>query len=90
MTVGYKIHVFGKVQGVGFRFQTQQLAKKMGITGYVANQDDGSVLIEAEGDAKQMLNFIDAVKKSPSPFGKVKKTQLDKQDVVGYLNFQTK
>ena len=35
--------VYGRVQGVGFRYTTQYEAKKLGLTGYAKNLDDGSV-----------------------------------------------
>ncbi|CAH0419491.1 acylphosphatase [Periweissella ghanensis] len=90
MQVGYRIQVWGRVQGVGFRYQTQQLAKRLAITGFVANQIDGSVLIEAEGTAPAIVEFIDAVKASPSPFGEVTRSQVDKIATSGYQDFKTR
>lgn len=90
MIVGYRIQVWGRVQGVGFRYQTQQLAKRLNIKGFVANELDGSVVVEAEGEVKKILEFVDAVKKSPSPFGDVIKSQVDKIPVIGYQKFETR
>ena len=42
--------VYGRVQGVSFRAYTQDEALRLGVTGWVANQRDGSVRVEAEGD----------------------------------------
>ncbi|WP_140397059.1 acylphosphatase, partial [Escherichia coli] len=42
--------VYGRVQGVGFRYTTQYEAKKLGLTGYAKNLDDGSVEVVACGD----------------------------------------
>ena len=53
------IKVYGKVQGVGFRFYTNKKAVELGISGYVQNKTDGSVYIEAEGDETNLLTFID-------------------------------
>lgn len=89
MIIGYRIKVWGRVQGVGFRYQTQQLAKRLGINGNVTNQIDGSVLVNAEGETVALLEFVEAVKKSPTPFGDVIKIQIDKVDVIGYTNFET-
>ena len=33
--------VYGRVQGVGFRYTTQYEAKRLGLTGYAKNLDDG-------------------------------------------------
>jgi len=66
-----KMTVRGRVQGVGFRFFTKQLADQLGIQGVVWNASDGSVRIEAQGDDAAMAAFIAGVKVSPSPYGKV-------------------
>ena len=67
------INVDGLVQGVGFRYSTFQVAIELGVTGTVENQVDGSVSIEAEGEEKILYIFLNRVKSSPSPFGKVSK-----------------
>ena len=43
------IRIIGLVQGVFFRAETQALAQKLGLTGWVRNLPDGSVEIHAEG-----------------------------------------
>lgn len=54
-----RIHVFGRVQGVFFRASTQTIAHDLGITGWVHNEADGSVRIEAEGDEKELSQFLE-------------------------------
>lgn len=49
-----EITVYGKVQGVGFRYHTQQQAVQLGLTGYVKNLPDGCVKIIAEGSAEAL------------------------------------
>lgn len=39
----------GRVQGVGFRATTRSIASRAGITGWVRNEPDGSVQLEAQG-----------------------------------------
>jgi acylphosphatase len=43
--------VRGFVQGVAYRASTREAARRLGLTGWVKNQVDGSVLLEAQGDA---------------------------------------
>lgn len=42
--------VTGRVQGVSFRWYTQERARQLGVVGWVRNEPDGSVLLHAEGD----------------------------------------
>ena len=46
-----KVHVniFGKVQGVFFRMETQRAAERFGVLGWVRNKRDGSVEAVFEG-----------------------------------------
>lgn len=52
------IRIYGRVQGVGFRYHTQQIAQKLNINGLVKNMMDGSVYIEASGTESDMDQFI--------------------------------
>ena len=44
----YQIH--GQVQGVGFRYRAMYAARELGLTGWVQNEEDGSVTLEVQGD----------------------------------------
>lgn len=48
----------GHVQGVGFRYQTLQVAKEFDVSGVVRNLMDGRVQLEAEGDAEEVERFV--------------------------------
>jgi acylphosphatase len=51
----------GRVQGVGFRYQTLQVAKGFEVSGFVANLPDGRVQLEAEGTDAEVRDFVIAV-----------------------------
>lgn len=51
--------VYGRVQGVGFRYSTRQEALKLGLGGYARNLDDGSVEVLACGEAEQVEALLD-------------------------------
>ena len=51
----------GRVQGVGFRFSTLQVAKEFEVAGFVANLPDGRVRLEVEGKPAEVEAFIVAV-----------------------------
>ncbi|MCH7840903.1 MAG: acylphosphatase [Planctomycetes bacterium] len=55
------IHYSGRVQGVGFRFTTEAVARRFEITGFVRNLPDGSVELVAEGAESEVDRFQAAV-----------------------------
>lgn len=50
--------VHGRVQGVGFRYSTQHEAKRLGLTGYAKNLDDGSVEVLICGEQDKVEELI--------------------------------
>ncbi len=52
------IRVYGMVQGVGFRYYTQQQAQTLGLTGHARNLPDGSVEVLACGNEQQVGSLI--------------------------------
>ena len=63
-----EILVRGIVQGVGFRPFVYNLARSLGLTGYVLNSSAG-VLIEVEGDPAQIDRFVRELKRKPAAAG---------------------
>lgn len=59
MAKHFKIKVSGKVQGVFFRASTKDKADEIGVKGFVRNEPDGGVYIEAEGEEENLKQFID-------------------------------
>ncbi|MDX2001604.1 MAG: acylphosphatase [Chitinophagales bacterium] len=62
----YNIRVTGKVQGVFFRDSTKKKAVELGVCGYVRNEADGSVFIEAEGEELALAQFLAWCTQGPS------------------------
>lgn len=60
-----KIRVEGFVQGVGYRYFTQDKAREYGLTGFVKNEYDGSVEVHAEGETDTLKRFIEDLKQGP-------------------------
>ncbi len=46
------------MQGVGFRFTAERLARRFPVTGFVKNLPDGRVEVMAEGDEKTLQDFL--------------------------------
>jgi len=83
------ISVYGRVQGVGFRFYTQKKAMELGLKGFVRNKVDGSVYIEVEGLSRDVDEFVDWCSNGPE-WARV--DRLDKQfgNLLGYEKFEIK
>jgi acylphosphatase len=61
MMVCKHVRYTGRVQGVGFRYTAQHLAKDFAVAGYVRNLPGAEVELVAEGDAEQVNGFLAAV-----------------------------
>lgn len=59
------IYVSGRVQGVFFRAGTQHKAKNLSLTGYVQNEPDGRVKIDAEGEEESIEALKQWCKRGP-------------------------
>lgn len=57
------IFVSGRVQGVGFRYRTYYIAESLGLTGWVANLDDGRVEMELQGTEAEMNQLFRQLEK---------------------------
>ncbi|MCH3971795.1 MAG: acylphosphatase [Oscillospiraceae bacterium] len=54
----YAVRVTGIVQGVGFRYTVCRTAEEEKLTGWVKNEWDGSVSIEAQGQIQNLERFL--------------------------------
>ena len=65
MTDYFRLNVkfTGRVQGVGFRWNTKDVSRGHSVTGYIMNLSDGSVEMLAEGEKQEVLSFLAGVEK---------------------------
>ena len=54
-TVRRRYSIEGQVQGVGFRYRARYAAQTLELTGWVENEDDGSVTLEVQGDPDKFM-----------------------------------
>lgn len=74
--------ITGRVQGVGFRNFTRMRARQLGVAGWVRNEQDGSVRLEAEGPRGALEELLDAVKEGPR-MARVDDVAADWDDATG-------
>jgi len=80
------VHIFGQVQGVGFRYHAKKQADDLNLTGLVKNQEDGSVYIELEGEEDSIEDFLEWCNDGPE-FAKVDKIETQETPLKNYSDF---
>ncbi|MGB3586823.1 MAG: acylphosphatase [Tunicatimonas sp.] len=83
----YSIKVIGKVQGVFFRASTQEKAQSLKIKGWVRNEPDGSVRIQAEGNV-EALRELTTWCNNGSNRAQVQQVVVDEIEEEGFSEFQ--
>jgi DNA ligase D-like protein (predicted 3'-phosphoesterase) len=81
-----RLVVSGDVQGVGFREATVRRAGELGVSGWVRNADDGTVLVHAEGPAGAVDELVAFLRTGP-PVARVDDLAVDRVRVEGHEQF---
>ena len=74
--------VSGRVQGVSYRASTVDEARRLGLVGWVRNQHDGTVELEAEGPADQIDALLAWCKSGP-PAARVERVAVEELAATG-------
>jgi acylphosphatase len=85
----FKIIVSGKVQGVFYRAIAKEKADEWGIKGFVRNESNGDVYIEAEAEEDILYKFIKWCNMGPAR-AKVDRIEAIPGEVNGYTTFDIK
>ena len=75
------LRIYGRVQGVGFRFAMVRMAKQHDITGWVRNRADGTVEAVIQGHNKDVAEMITWVRHGP-PGAQVDKIEVKMGDGI--------
>jgi len=81
-----QIRIRGIVQGVGFRPFVYNLARRLGLSGYVLNSSAG-VVIEAEGPADQLERFVGLLATHAPPLALIEDLELIELSPAGLSGF---
>jgi acylphosphatase len=75
--------VYGRVQGVLFRYFVQNEARELGLKGYVRNLASGdAVEVQAEGERRQLNKLLGQLKVGP-PGARVERVEVKWTDYSG-------
>jgi len=83
----FKITVSGKVQGVFYRASAKEKADEWGVRGFVRNEPNGDVYLEAEAPEEIVYKFIKWCNQGPMR-AKVEKIDAKPGAIVGYTQFE--
>jgi acylphosphatase len=87
MRIARRFVISGRVQGVGFRYFTQEAALREGVTGWVRNLADGRVEALAEGDEEAVARLERAVRAGPRG-ARIDRLLVDDEEPTGaYYTF---
>ncbi|PSL02924.1 acylphosphatase [Cecembia rubra] len=81
-----RIKVYGKVQGIFFRKNTQQKALELDLKGWVKNEEDGTVSLEIEGELHSILAMQSWLRLGP-PNSHVENLEITQGEEQGYQDF---
>jgi acylphosphatase len=81
MRVARRFVIGGRVQGVGFRYFTHDVAIREGVTGWVRNLPDGRVEAFVEGDAEAVTRVERAIRQGPRG-ARVDTVHVDVEDPI--------
>jgi acylphosphatase len=84
--VAVRVRVSGRVQGVFFRQTTQERARELGVMGWVRNEDDGSVLVHAEGPREAIEALAEFLQVGPEK-ARVDAAEVEQVKVEGHEQF---
>jgi acylphosphatase len=73
----------GRVQGVGYRYFVTDCARESGVSGFVKNMPDGSVLMVAEGREEALAVFLKLVRAAGEPVIRVDDLSVSPGDATG-------
>jgi acylphosphatase len=81
-----RLAVHGQVQEVNFRAATQRRAEELGLTGWVANQADGTVAVHAEGDSDALDALVAWANEGPAAASveRVDAAEAQPEGIVGF------
>ena len=84
---GASLHVTGVVQGVGFRPFVYNLARSMGLAGWVLNSSEG-VFIRVEGDSENVQSFFVRLEGDAPPMAVIESVAVETVEPEGFSGFE--
>lgn len=84
-----RLKISGKVQGVFFRAEACEEARKWGLKGWVRNTDDGGVETVAQGEENHLQHFVTWCHEGP-PGARIEKVEIFQETPEEFSGFTIK
>jgi acylphosphatase len=82
----FSAKVRGRVQGVGFRYSAVREAKRLRLSGWVKNCEDGNVEVWAEGPQDKLDLFLKWLHRGPE-YSRIDSVRMEDEVPRGYVEF---
>ncbi len=73
------LRIYGRVQGVFFRSTMRDVARELGVRGWVRNLPDGSVEAVVEGEREKVEKIVEWAHQGP-PLARVQRVEVRWED----------
>jgi acylphosphatase len=83
-----RLVVHGRVQGVGFRYSCELAAERLGVSGWVRNNDDGTVEAVVEGAESAVESLIEWARQGPR-YADVSRVEVHREEPEGLRGFMS-
>ena len=88
-TIRRRVVVHGQVQGVFFRDTCRREARRLGVTGFVRNLEDGTVEAVFEGDPDAVATMLDWAHTGPAR-AQVRRVDVAEEEPQGLTAFEVR
>lgn len=85
--IHYNITISGKVQGVFYRQSALEVARQIGLKGFVRNEQNGNVYLEAEGTEEQLTAMVEWCKRGPKR-ANVSEVKVEEGETKNHYSFK--
>jgi acylphosphatase len=89
METQFEISIYGRVQGVGFRYAARNQARSLGLKGWVENRPDGSVYAVVQGKTEVCRAFIQWCREGPG-YSWVERLEINENEPAPLQSFQVR